>query len=104
MFLMDFARGYDKALERRMDAEQYADFRNFNGTPVLKTEYSIENQMSEELEGSLHYFAESDRSEGAEQSWQVYRFEERSGINSHKNFNNRPANLSEKSAISCMTG
>ncbi|KAL6012770.1 hypothetical protein ACLOJK_003259 [Asimina triloba] len=46
MFLMDFARGYDKALERRMDAEQYADFRNFNGTPVLKTEYSIENQMS----------------------------------------------------------
>ncbi|KAL5983008.1 hypothetical protein ACLOJK_017088 [Asimina triloba] len=30
---MDFARGYDKALERRMDAEQYADFQNFNGTP-----------------------------------------------------------------------
>ncbi|KAL5980738.1 hypothetical protein ACLOJK_028648 [Asimina triloba] len=88
---MDFARGYDKALEMRMKAEQYADFQNFNGTPVLKTEYNIEDQMSKlftmnvflefhkELEGSLRYFAESKRSEGEVKNWQVYRFEERSG-------------------------
>ncbi|KAL6009640.1 hypothetical protein ACLOJK_000068 [Asimina triloba] len=56
MSLMDFANEYDKALERRREAEECAEFENTHENPILMSQYVIEAQMAQEY--TLNVFLE----------------------------------------------
>ncbi|KAL5997537.1 hypothetical protein ACLOJK_008467 [Asimina triloba] len=86
--LINFANGYEKALERRREAEEETDFHCSNRRPVLKTRHNIEAQMTnfftlnifiifqKEVEESVYYIAEKVDDDGAVQQWQVFQYED----------------------------